>query len=353
MQQPKHTIGVDLGGTSIRVGLFNQAMELKATRTMPTRVVEGPDFAVAEMAAAIAAVQAELHLKQTPSIGVGSPGPIDLREGVLGLLPNLPGWENFPLRQALAHATHTTVVLESDANAAALAEWKLGAGRASRTDHMAMLTLGTGVGSGLILNGTIWHCMSGMAGEIGHASIVAEGDPCPCGSRGCLELYTCASAVVRFFLQFSATQAPRTQDAALSSAPHTARSIAVLAQHGDPAALAAYQRLGHFLGIGIANLISTLDLPLIVVGGGVAEAWNFFADSMFQAAASYSVVFRLARPLQPAIPQPDKISVVPAALGPVAGLMGALLPGFCRPAATLLHAPAAAASLGETQPAQR
>lgn len=325
MQQSGFSIGIDLGGTSTRVGLFDENLSLKGMRTVVTRVADGPDSAVAEMAASVAAILAEARLQQTPCIGIGSPGPIDLRGGILGLLPNLPGWENFPLRRELEAATSTVVVLESDANAAALGEWKLGAGRTPLVDSMAMITLGTGVGSGLILNGRIWHGMAGMAGEIGHATVFPEGDLCPCGSKGCMELYACAAAVVRFYRECACPAESTEQKNVLPATLLSAHSIALLAEQGNYCANVAYQRLGRFLGIGIANLISTLDLPLIVIGGGVAEAWNLFADSMFQAVADYSMVYRLARPEDSTVRQPDRTHIVPADLGPMAGLLGAAL----------------------------
>jgi glucokinase len=156
-------------------------------------VAAGPQEAVGDMGAAVSALLESAVVQGKPcdpiGIGIGSPGPINLRTGVLGLLANFPGWDNFPLRDALIDATSLPVILESDANAAAIAEWKLGAGKTLGLSSMAMLTLGTSVGSGLILNGEVWQGMFGMAGELGHATIVPSGLPCNCGSPGCLELY--------------------------------------------------------------------------------------------------------------------------------------------------------------------
>lgn len=183
MKEPARTCGIDLGGTSIRVGLFDHNLNLIESRSMPTRVAAGPEAAVNAMAEAIRSL-CETH-PGTPleGIGIGSPGPINLRTGVLGLLPKLPTWNSFPLRDALNEATLLPVYLESDANAAAIAEWKLGAGKAAGVTSLAMITLGTGVGSGLILNGRVWHGMFGMGGELGHSVIEPQGPMCVAALR--------------------------------------------------------------------------------------------------------------------------------------------------------------------------
>ena len=185
------TFGVDLGGTSTRVGLYDSAMRLLGSAAIPTRVAAGPQSCVKEIADVIRSVGergGSLGRENTLGIGIGSPGPINLRTGVLGLLPNLTGWEDFPLRDALAEASGQTVILESDANAAALAEWKLGAAMNSQFDSMAMITLGTGVGSGIILKGNVWQGRFGMGGEVGHATVNLGG---PCAAVAAAAAWKC------------------------------------------------------------------------------------------------------------------------------------------------------------------
>lgn len=328
------TVGVDLGGTSIRVGLYDGAMRLLDSCSMPTRVSEGPQAAVEEMRAAIRMLVAggqngDGRAPLEPlGVGIGSPGPINLRTGVLGLLPNLHGWENFPLRDALAQATGLPVILESDANAAAIAEWKLGAGQATGLNSMAMLTLGTGVGSGLILDGEVWHGMFGMGGEVGHTCVEPGGLLCGCGSRGCLEMYASANALIRFAREEARSSDASDRMRALGSEESlTPVEVARLASAGDPGARRSFERLGGYLGLGVANLINTLDLPMIIIGGGVASAWELFAAAMFRAVREYSVVYRLVEPSQQATLEADRTFIRPALLGPSAGLLGAgLLP---------------------------
>jgi glucokinase len=323
------TFGVDLGGTSTRVGLYDSSMRLLASAAIPTRVAAGPQSCVEEIAGVIRAVGLEGGSRgpeNTMGIGIGSPGPINLRTGVLGLLPNLVGWENFPLRDALTAATGQTVVLESDANAAAIAEWKLGAARTTQFDSMAMITLGTGVGSGLILDGKIWQGRFGMGGEVGHATVEPEGLLCGCGSRGCLETYASANGLMRLAQEAVRAGEGSPSLSALVAQPggFTPLDVATLAENDD-SAREVFQRLGSYLGIGIANLINTLDLPLIVVGGGLASSWKLFAPAMFRAVRDYSVVYRLAEPTQFEHCEQDCIFICPAALGPTAGLLGAAL----------------------------
>ena len=199
-QDQRGTIGIDLGGTSTRVGLYDADAQMVASASMRTQVAAGPQFCVDEMAAQVRELLAEHRghpAAEVVGLGIGSPGPINLRAGVLGLLPNLPGWENYALREALAEATGLPVVLESDANAAAIAEWKMGAGQGTGLDTLGMLTLGTGVGSGLILNGRVWHGMFGMGGEVGHTAVEPGGWLCGCGSKGCLEAYASANGLMR------------------------------------------------------------------------------------------------------------------------------------------------------------
>lgn len=326
------TIGIDLGGTSIRVGLFDPGMALLDSHAMPTRIAAGPQAVVDEMAASARMLlergAARGRVYHPLGVGIGSPGPINLRTGVLGVLANFPGWDYFPLRDALAKALGLPVILESDANAAAIAEWKHGAGKSTGQVSMIMITLGTGVGSGIILDGKVWHGMFGMGGEVGHSTVDAHGYICGCGSRGCLEVYASASGVLRLTraIAHSNDSTPALRELA-SNPAMTALQISALADAGDSAAKLAFERLGWYLGIGIANVINTLDLPIVVIGGGVASAWPHFCDSMFGAVHDYSVVYRLVGPTQRETQEENCTFICPATLGPAAGLLGAgLLP---------------------------
>lgn len=333
------TVGVDLGGTSIRVGLFDAAMRPIVSEAMKTRVAAGPDACMHDISSCIHKLIRGLDGRGEHTVvrgvGIGSPGPINLRTGVLGLLPNFPGWDNFPIRDVLSSYTGLNVTLECDANAAAIAEWKLGAGLNSGLESMAMITLGTGVGSGLILGGLVWQGMFGMAGEVGHATVEPDGLLCGCGSRGCLEMYASANGLRRIARVIAETQDRTSALRALTSREDfTTQQVAELAiKDGDPGAILSFSRLGHYLGLGLASLINVLDLPMYVIGGGVAAAWPLFAPTMFLTAREHSVVYRLAMPSQFERIEKDKTFIRPAVLGSSAGLLGAaLLPYLAVPA---------------------
>jgi glucokinase len=336
----KFTIGIDLGGTSVRLGLYDTAA--MQTTLLPidsqsyrTRVEDGPAAVIADMAESVQTMVAGLPAGSSCSgIGIGSPGPLNLQLGTLGKLPNFPGWDYFPLRDSLAEATGLPVFLECDANAAAVAEWKLGAGRAAMLDSLAMFTLGTGVGGGIILNGQVWHGIVGMGGELGHVSLDRNGPPCGCGARGCLEQYASANGLLRIAREHASRGDASSGLKALTSklGGFTPREVATLAESGDTPALQCFEELGFYLGFGIASLINTLDLPLIVVGGGVASAWNLFSPKMFESVREYSYVYRLGEPTQRETMEKDRTFIRPAALGPAAGLLGAaLLPQLSQP----------------------
>jgi glucokinase len=203
-----------------------------------------------------------------------------------------------------------------DAHVATLGEKWLGAGR--DVDDMAMLTLGTGVGGGLVLNGKIWHGMKGMAGEFGHFTVEPEGHPCGCGSRGCLEQYASATAVVRMAREvIAAGNSPKlAQLAELNS-----KSIYDLATQGDEGARSVFQRVGRALGIVLADMVNGLNLPLYVIGGGAASAWDAFAPTMFAELQTRSVVYAATN--SSGVQTGRKTLITQAQLGSDAGLLGA------------------------------
>ena len=193
---PNFSIGVDLGGTNLRIAAVNQQGDLMEKVTLGTRVGLGKDHVIHEMCDAIRLLAAKYRDGAAlQGIGIGVPGIIDMKTGMLRESPNLPGWAESPVQAQIEGLLGTRVILENDANVAALGEKWLGAAR--DVDDMAMLTLGTGVGGGIVIQGRIWHGMTGMAGEFGHMTVEPEGPPCGCGNRGCLEQYASATAVVR------------------------------------------------------------------------------------------------------------------------------------------------------------
>ncbi len=262
------------------------------------------------------------------------PGIIDMQTGMVRGSPNLPGWAVYPVRDEIERRLKTTVVLENDANVAALAEKWLGAAR--DFPDMAMLTLGTGVGGGLVLGGAVWHGANGMAGEFGHITLEpGNGHLCGCGNRGCLEQYASASAVVRMAREAIASNGGSVLARAANSDPEfSAKSIYNLAIQGDEDARRIFREVGRYLGIALAALVNFLNLPIYVIGGGASSAWDAFSPSMFEELRRRSFVYAATAPHDPNAASDDssarlmardgrKTIIARALLGSDAGLFGA------------------------------
>jgi glucokinase len=314
----KFSIGVDLGGTNLRIASYVGGIELLDVIQMPTRLAEGRDAVVRDMCEAIRALAGRNYGgRPLAGIGIGSPGPLELPAGILRNPPNLHGWDGFRLRDAVESGVGQPIHLDGDANVAALAEQKLGAGRKHGIESLCVLTLGTGVGNGLILDGRIWQGSTGMGGEGGHLIVKDEGGAaCGCGGYGCLEQYASATAIGRMARELMG-----------EAAPATAHEVALLARSGDAVALSIFATVGHMLAVGLTGLINTLNMPLYLLGGGVCEAWDLFAPAMFRELRIRSYVYRLTAPeeLEPEIFAPGKTYILRAQLGSNAGLLGACL----------------------------
>jgi glucokinase len=285
-------IGVDLGGTNLRIAAVDSSGKVLEKITTSTEVIRGRDLVIEEMCAAIQQTAGKFRAHgELVGIGIGIPGIIEMRSGMLRESPNLPGWHDYPVRDKIERRLGATVVLENDANAAALGEKWLGA--AASVDHMCMLTLGTGVGGGVVLNGRIWHGMTGMAGELGHINVDRDGPPCNCGSRGCLEQFASATAVKRMAVEAIATgKAPGLARAMNADPEFSSKVVHQMAAQGDEPAREIFRRVGEALGLVLADVVNIFDLPMYVIGGGVASAWDAFAPSMLERIRKNSFVYR-------------------------------------------------------------
>jgi len=323
------TIGVDLGGTSLRIAAYTPIRGVLESVSLRTRLEAGPIAVVEDMCDAISQLLAK-HAKgrECAGIGVGSPGPLELPAGVLHHPPNLPGWDGFPLLAEMEKRLHRPVILESDANAAVLAEYELGLGKELGVDSMCMLTLGTGVGNGIILEGKLWHGSAGMGGEAGHMTVYPDGALCGCGSHGCLETCASATAVVSAAERMiSSGNAPGLAKLKANGTGLTAQSLAEAAKAGDADAAGIYCETGRSLGICLAGLVNIFNFPLYVVGGGVANSWDLLSPSLFEELERRSYVYALTAPGRAAsagMPG-GGTRVLPARLGAEAGLMGACI----------------------------
>jgi glucokinase len=326
-------IGVDLGGTNLRIAAVDVEGRLIEKVTLGTRIALGSARVLDDMCDAIRRLSEKYqdgsHLL---GIGIGVPGIIDMETAMIRESPNLPGWSDTPVRREIERRLHTRVILENDANSAAFGEKWLGA--ALYVDDMAIITLGTGVGGGIVLNGRIWHGMNGMAGEFGHTTIEPDGVLCLCGNRGCVEQYASASAVMRMAKAAIASgHAPALARAAGSDPEFSAKAVYNLAVQGDADARRIFQQVGRALGILIANLVNSLNLPMYVVGGGVSSAWDAFSPNIFEELRQRCMVYAATAPTSQTGNQGASAQVNPkvsrktiitrALLGSDAGLYGA------------------------------
>ncbi len=266
-------IGIDLGGTKINTALVDRAGNILAHDFRETLTFQGPDAVIARMVDAAHQVMAlaSVASDQVAAVGVCAPGPLDLDAGLVLSPPNLPGWDRVPLRQHIAEALGMPALLENDANAAALGENRFGAGQG--TAHMIYVTASTGIGGGLILDGTLYHGASGLAGEIGHQTILPQGPVCGCGNRGCLEAVASGTAIARRARESVARGVP-TLIAELSAGDPdriSAKLVAKAASEGDEEADMIISQAMDYLGIGIANLVNLFNPELIVIGGGLTN----------------------------------------------------------------------------------
>ncbi len=326
---PAFTIGIDLGGTNLRVAAIDQDGRQLEAISSPTEVSRGREFVAADITASTTLLRDKYSRSHAfLGVGVGLPGIIDVESGTLHSAANLPGWQSYNVRDDLSQRLDSAVFLDNDANCAALGEKWLGAG--SHVDDLCMITLGTGVGGGFVVNGKPWHGVLGMAGEIGHMTVLPEGRPCLCGNHGCLEQYASATAIRRAAMEaVDSGESPALAAAWKQDSALTARTVYACAQAGDPAAVRIFAMAGSALGIALANLINAFNLPLYVIGGGVSRAWDQFAPAMFEQLRTRSIVFRAGEEQKRTHRATE---VVPAALKDRAGLLGAArLPVILRP----------------------
>jgi glucokinase len=283
-----YAIGVDLGGTNLRIAAVDANGKLLSKTELETGVALGREHVIDDLCRATVAMQTKYKgVAELCGIGVGVPGLIDSETGQLLESPNLPGWENYDVKGEIERRLGASVILENDANAAALGEQWLGAGR--NVESMGMYTLGTGVGGGLVLNGNIWRGWNGMAGELGHCNVEPDGHPCKCGSHGCLEQYASATAVVRMAREALANGTASQLRA--STGELNARVVYECAMRGDAVAIRVFERVGRSLGLAIATMVNALNLPLYVIGGGVSSAWNAFSPALFDELRQRSFVY--------------------------------------------------------------
>jgi glucokinase len=312
----RYVLGIDIGGTNLVVGsVAEDGSAVVATASEPTQSEAGAgdvlDRLVGLAERAIMATRREVPGADIIGVGVGAPGPLDTRRGIVLLTPNL-GWVDLPLRRIIRDRLGLPAALDNDANCAVLGEWWVGAARGSR--NAIGITIGTGIGGGLILDGKLYHGASDVAGEIGHTTIDTEGRRCKCGNYGCLEAYASGPNIALRAVE-------EIQAGAVSRLPSlvsgdlrkvTAQTVYQAARDGDELALEVVNDTARFLGVGIGNLLNVFNPEVVVVCGGVTLAGDHLFVPMRREVAR--------RAFKPAV---AACRIVPGELAGTAGVYGA------------------------------
>lgn len=278
MTDKKYIVGVDLGGTTIKVGVVPyDGGTVLGLRSMPTNSDHGAKFVVDRMVEMIRACmrdasrEADIPEGGIIGIGLGSPGPLDRKTGTVIETPNL-GWRNFPLRDLIANSIGLPAELDNDANCATIGEWWMGAGKGTRT--LIGVTLGTGIGGGIVLDGRVFHGAADVAGEVGHMTIDSTGRKCKCGNYGCLEAYASGPAIAARAIEGLETGEPSLLASLVGDdlSRLTAETVYEAIIAGDVYAKEVMRETAKFLGAGLANLINILNPEMVVISGGVTQA---------------------------------------------------------------------------------
>lgn len=261
--------GIDLGGTKIHSVIAAQDGRVLGEDRRLTEAREGVDAVIGRMAASVrqALAQAGLGVERLAGVGISSPGPVDTERGVVTDAPNLLGWHEVPVVRLVSEALGVPALLENDAAAAAYGECRFGAGRGRK--HVLYVTVSTGIGGGVIVDGRLYRGASGAAGEVGHLVLDDEGPACNCGSRGCLEAIASGTAIARDAAEAIAAGRSSLMAGLAKSSPLDAELVGEAAERGDEAAQAIIDRAGYYLGLGLTGLLNCFNPEVLIIGGGL------------------------------------------------------------------------------------
>lgn len=307
-------IGIDIGGTNIRTALIKPSGEIIAIYKQPTHA----DLEIVRIIENIANGTFQLLKEQKVKrekvlgIGLGAAGFLSLDLGLIRFSPNLPTARETPVVKLLERVTDIPVYLENDANAAAIGEHWIGAGQG--IDNLLCITIGTGLGSGFILNGKVWHGSNDLAGELGHTTLFPEGLPCKCGRKGCLEAYVSATGIVNR-TQLALKECENSSLKKFSGNEEESLTSLIIYEHakkGDRLAREIFEETGRYLAISLANVLNTLDLEMIIIGGRVSESGEFILNPTIHEVEKRAIRIKYY-----------PIKIVQSKLGDHAGIIGA------------------------------
>lgn len=282
---PACCVGIDIGATNLKAGLLTRQGKLITQQvvrlTKKDKSEAGIVAAVANMVERLAQ-ENRIAVRELLGVGIGVAGVIEARAGLITDSPNFPAWKNFPLAERLSQALHLPVTIENDVNAVALGEHFAGATKG--VPNFLCMALGTGLGGAIFLDGRMWRGVEGMAGEVGHLCVYPDGAPCGCGSRGCLETVASQTGLVR---RIKADNFRKVLDdvETESAIPY---ALAVLAQNGDPQAQAYWDEVGRALGIALGGLLNTLNVKIVLLGGGLSRSFPLFERALRENLVAHS-----------------------------------------------------------------
>ncbi len=307
-------IGIDVGGTNVKIALVNEKGSIIYSNSIPTRAEMGYEYTINNMKDAIKDLLKETKSepKNIEGMGFGFPGQIDCKKGVVRLAPNIPGWVEVPIADIMQKEFGIPTRVDNDVRCAALGELNFGAGIGC--ENLICITVGTGIGSGLIVNGKLVRGASNAAGEIGHIKLDMTGGPlCGCGDRGCLEAFASGPSIVAMAEEYI-KGGKSTKYRELANPEITPYIVSEAAKLGDPVAKRIFTIVGEYIGIGLASVVNLLNPEKIIVGGGVAAAGDILMTPIKE------TLVKRAMPISG-----SAVQVVPAQLGNTAGVIGASL----------------------------
>ena len=308
-------IGIDVGGTNVKIALVVDNGKIIYSNSVPTYAKMGYEYTVNNIKQAIKDLMKETNT--TPSdiegIGFDFPGQVDCKTGVVKLAPNIPGWVNVPIAQMIEDEFHIPTRIDNDVRCAALGELKFGAGRGC--ENFICITVGTGIGSGIVINGKVVRGATNAAGELGHIKLQMNGGPiCGCGDTGCLEAFASGPAIVAMAQEYikGGKSTKFREMAAVEGGEITPYMVAKAAEEGDPVAKRIFEIVGEYIGIGLTSVINLLNPERVIIGGGVAESGELLLGPIRKTIKERAMVVA-----------GNAVEIVPAQLGNSAGVIGA------------------------------
>ncbi len=306
-------IGIDVGGTNVKIALVSDKGKIIYSNSIPTRAEMGYEYTINSMKDAVRDLLKETKMKASDieGMGFGFPGQIDCKKGVVRLAPNIPGWVNVPIASIMEKEFGIPTRVDNDVRTATLGELNYGAGVGC--ENLVCITVGTGIGSGLVVNGKLVRGANNAAGEIGHIKLNMQGGPlCGCGDRGCLEAYASGPSIVAMAEEYI-RGGKSTKYRELANPDITPYIVAVAAKEGDPVARQIFRIMGEYIGMGLTSVVNLLNPEKIIIGGGVADAGDILLDPIRETIAKRAMTIQ------------REVEVVPAQLGNTAGVIGASL----------------------------